>query len=178
MKRWNPAACSTTLSPHVPTPRTFTPPRWEVERGSCILPSLGTGTKVAGLYCWHPCGEAAPREQPPGRPGAFAEGWGQYWWGTRCRSGSCRAASSLPALFPVLCSSPVKLSGETEKVGQKPTGISRRALSLAWGPISPRPALPTFPILREAARAPAPRLPAELWFLLHLLAPSGGRRPQ
>lgn len=76
MKRWNPAACSTTLSPHVPTPRTFTLSRWEIERGSCILASLGTGTKVAGPYCWHPCGEAAPREQPPERPGSLRGGVG------------------------------------------------------------------------------------------------------
>lgn len=48
VRRWNPAACSTSLGSHVPTPRTFQLPGWEVAAAASSYPS-GPGLGGAGL---------------------------------------------------------------------------------------------------------------------------------
>lgn len=62
--------------------------------------------------------------------------------------------------------------------GKRPKGVPSRALLLGWGPTDLAPPCPPSLASGRQPRAPAPRLPAELRVLLHLLAPGGGRRRQ
>lgn len=167
------------LSPHVPTPRTFLRLRvWKVDRERQPRPAVpgGQDQNCASPGPAPPVGRRRLGEQQPERPESLHRGVGTH--GERAAAPApVPEASSFPSLFPVLCSSAVKLSGEETERREKGPRASPGELP-SWEGSRPCPALPTFPSLGEAARAPAPRLPAELRVLLHLPAPSGGRRLQ
>ena len=115
VRRWNPAACSTSLGSHVPTPRTFQVPGWEVEAAASSHPS-GPGLGGAGLswgsLFWGRRRRGQRPENPESLNGGASSGEGE--------GADVPAATSFPSLFPGLCSSAGTLPGEeTKKVRER-----------------------------------------------------------
>ena len=172
VKRWNRVACGTSLSPHVPTPRTFRLPDGRWRQPPSPIPR---GPEPE----WPSLPLALPRERQrlgcsPGRAWiAFPEGW------------AVPTGNALPFLprpashhFSQYFTHQLSRSLERRQRRRKkgPKGVPNRALLLGWGPTALAPPCPPSPASGRQPRAPAPRLPAELRILLHRLAPSGGRR--
>ena len=143
---------------------------WVGGGSSRILPSLGAGTRrgrsLLGLS--------------PGGGGAVDSG--QRTRRALTEGRAVAKGKALPFLLPITFPGTLLISwytpwrGDQEGARKVPKSDPRRALLLGWGPVRPGPALPTLPSPRESApRRGSQQSPG---VLLHLLAPSGGRRLQ
>lgn len=153
VRRWNPAACSTSLGSHIPTPLTFQLPGWEVEAAASSHP-WGPGLGGAGLSRGSLSGGRRRRGQWPGNPESLNGGASS----TDGEGAAVPAATSFPSLFPGLCSSAVTLpGGETEKARERRPKATPGELS-SWDgdPLDPTALYPPFPAPGSQPRAAAP----------------------
>lgn len=153
VKRWNRVTCRSSLYPRVPTPRTFLLPDGRWEAAAAPIPP-GRRPEWPSLLLGLPGERQRPgcSRSPTSRGGGVGS--------ADAERAAAPAASGFPSLFPILCPSAITLSGEeTEKKREEPQRRPQQSSPLGTGPHRPRPTLPTYPSLREAApgaRAAAP----------------------
>lgn len=169
MRRWNPAACSTSLGSHIPTPLTFQLPGWEVEAAASSHP-WGPGLGGAGLSRGSLSGGRRRRGQWPGNPESLNGG----------ASSTDGEGAAVPASHHFSRDFAHQLSHspgeETEKARERRPKATPGELS-SWDgdPLDPTPLYPPFPAPGSQPRAAAPsRAPG----FCCMLVPSGGRRLQ